>query len=215
MGYQPKPGDTGSLPKIQTGINETQYFTKLTSETDETAENSGKVYLPNIPNGIDIIDYIPYGGVYERPAYEGRLAEDVEPPPDPEPGDPCNLRDIGVSYLYPVSNIDSLDVSHFIESGDLIAWPIEGIDISHASLSGSLVDVLLDYTVPTEAVDVSHVILSGVIVNVLLSYVVPPEGIDISHVVLSGVLLNVLILYSNWPAESLDISHAALGGSLV
>jgi len=215
MGYQPKPGDTGSLPKVKTGLYETQLTVVQTAEADTQIENSGKVYLPAIPNGIDIVDYIPYGGVYERPAYEGRLAEDVEPPPDPPPGDPCNLRDVELSYLYPIMNLDSIDVTHQLTGAQILTWIPGDVDVTHAVTGGILLDVLRRYDMEVEDIEVTHAQTGGVLLDVLRRYEMDVEDIDVSHSQTGGELLVILITYSNWPIESVDVLHSVTGGTLI
>jgi hypothetical protein len=133
-----------------------------------------------------------------------------------------NLDDAAVTYisnLYPLMQLENLDLVHMILAGSLYTWLPGEIDLSHALVSGVLSQPLLTYNNwPVENIDLaSHALSAGSLVLVLKTYNNwPVESIDAAaHDLVSGTLVTVLFTYSNWPVESMDTSHGFTAGSLV
>lgn len=119
--------------------------------------------------------------------------------------------------LYPVHNIDYVDVTHALTGGGLYSWPLENVDITHAMTGGTLLDALLTYANwPVENIDVSHSLYGGelIVVVAFIRYDMLVESIDVTHAFTGGSIATVLLTYSNYPVENVDVTHALTGGTL-
>ena len=121
-----------------------------------------------------------------------------------------------VSFLYPIINLDAVDLVHNLYAGQLYIWLPGDVDLTHALVSGVLEQPLKSYNLwPAEAADITHAFLSGDIVTVLKTYNLwPPENVDIVHAFVDGTLTTILFSYLNWPVENVDMSHAFVSGTL-
>lgn len=119
------------------------------------------------------------------------------------------------SFLYPIMNIEYLNVTHAFTAGAMFSWVPGKIDITHACIGGALELPLKTYGLwPVEKLDISHASVAGALVVVLKTYSMLVESTDITHAFVAGELVVVLKTYSNWPVEKLDITHAAVAGVL-
>lgn len=186
--------------------------------TDGVKETGGPgTYRPPADGIRDITDinYIPYGGVYEREgdnpfdrvATGGVFERYTEP-------DPVVINTFIISYPYPPLVEDMMTLDSLITGGSLILIAIDQLDVDALITSGTLNPLLLSYTIPVEEISVSGSLTSGTITTLLLSYTIPVEEISVGAEITSGTLTAVGLSYSNWPAEEIDIDAIITGGTL-
>ena len=124
---------------------------------------------------------------------------------------------IFTSQPYPVVTTEEMMVTHAFVGGKFMSafWD-ESLDVSHALVSGALLQPLKAYgDWPDESLDVTHALTGGVLTVVLKTYADwPDESLDVTHALVSGVIVDILKTYNEWPAESLDVTHALVSGVL-
>lgn len=170
------------------------------------------------PDGIKDardINYIPYGGVYER--------ADVHPIDRTPSGgayenpavDTPEVVDIFVASLtYPPILIDSMNILGSIVSGTMNQIPEDSVQVSSTVLSSTISPALKTYYWPEESTQVNSTILDGTIVQILKTYYWPEEFVQVNSTILSSTLENKLVTYSNWPDEYMEVGSLIIGGTL-
>lgn len=127
------------------------------------------------------------------------------------------ITDTYVSYLYPVSWLESADVLHAFTGGKIYNWEVGNVNVSSTFMGGGLVVVLTTYqNWPIEKIDVVHAMTGGSL-TVLLSlktYNMLVEAVNITHTFTAGGLTVILFNYLNWPTEKVDVTHTMTGGTL-
>ncbi len=119
------------------------------------------------------------------------------------------------SYLYPVSEADSLNVALGFVSGQMYAWPAEAIAMNHNMVGGTLTIVQITHPVPpAESISLNHNMTGGTLTTVQITHPVPPaESIAMNHNMTGGTLTTVQINYTA-PTESLDFTLGFVSGVL-
>lgn len=184
-------------------------------------KNESNPYRPPRDGIKDIsdINYIPYGGVYER---EGLHPYDRVSTggayENPTPVIPEIPTVFIASPTYPPLISDSMTVEGFIAGGSLLQSPQDFIATESVIASGTLVPVLQFYTNwPAEEIETfDSLITGGNLVVALVTYSNwPVEEIEIvDSLITGGSLTNLLIQYSNWPEENMFVNGLITGGTL-
>lgn len=189
--------------------------------SDGVKENTGSgAYRPPVDGVKDIseINYIPYGGVYERET-DGRVQ------PSPSGGvfevykeeAPKESYSFLVSLTYPPLINDYITSSSLITGGSLYLPTEDSSYIFSTIDSGTLNTLLQEYlNWPAEEVYLYNCsITGGSLATVLLQYDWPEESAFVTGAIDSGDLVTVVINYSNWPEENAYITGTITGGTLV
>jgi hypothetical protein len=208
MAATPKRGATES-PKA--GV----YRDPVTDGVRDTKESNPYRNSPVGPIDITGINYIPYGGVYER---EGDFPTDrvatggaYEQYHEPEP----EIVYIYIqSTLYPVLFEDDTD-----GSGNLLAVALQKISVDNSETSvtftgGTLTPVLITYSGLPESVESSATLSGGTLDTVLLQYSMLPESTETLGHLDSGSLVVALIRYTQWIPEDTESGQLITGGTL-
>lgn len=187
--------------------------------TDGVKDTGGPgSYRPPADGIKDIteINYIPYGGVYER---EGEFPYDMVATGGAYERytevAPAALSLILASRTYPPVNTDVSTVESFITGGTLLTSPSDGMVLSSTIVSGSLNTLLQTYSNwPAEVASVDSTITGGALAVALISYTQPIESMSLDESITGGTLVTALISYTNWPSEDMVIDSIIAGGSL-
>jgi len=184
-------------------------------------KNESNPYRPPRDGIKDIsdINYIPYGGVYEREglhpydrvstggAYENPKPVILEIPPV-----------FIASLTYPPLVSDEITVAGMVTGGGMLTPTEDLITAVDVITGGTLVPILQFYTNwPAEEIETfDSLITGGNLVVALVTYSNwPVEEMEIvDSLITGGSLTSLLIQYSNWPEESMFVNGLITGGTL-
>jgi len=205
MGYLDKAGKAGSVAKEVVGVNETPFYSPPLNVEEDSEILLGKNFLVLPDNGLDTVDYIPFGGVYERPVFL-RPAE-----ADPEVTNYFTIE----SSIYPGYIQDSYTGSSIIYDIDFLSSIVDNTT-GNSLLTGALSEVYgyLDYTMLPETITGNSSLTTTLVETYgYLTYEMEPE-ITTGNSLLTGVLLELFayLEYTNWVPEQYEanglLTHA-------
>lgn len=123
-----------------------------------------------------------------------------------------NVEVIFTTTLYPITDINSLNVSSAVLDGDIRPIPNEAIDtLDLALLGGSLEVWLYDLNGPDEYIDGPIVsLIAGILESALVQSVPPDDYMEFTSLTLIGGSMAPYLITVDSPDEKLDVSCAFL-----
>lgn len=136
--------------------------------------------------------------------------------PDGVPANDIFIPLILTTTPYPINVVEALQVSSLnLRNGYLVGPITEGADVVLSLQSGTLISILVTYSMRPEGVDSTFDLLSGVLTGLSVTYSGKPEGIASTFDISAGAIVNLLIIYSNYRPEGVDTSFGLVSGTLV
>lgn len=181
-------------------------------------KNESNPYRPPRDGIKDIteINYVPYGGVYEREGlhpYDRVSTGGAYENPTPEVPE---LPLVFISSLtYPPVNSDSISAEGIITGGSMLQPTSDLIEAESLITGGTLVPILQSYNNwPPDLIESDGLLTGGTLDTALLSYYWPAEEIKSDGLLTGGTLVVALLTYSNALPDQMVASGLITGGTL-
>ena len=115
--------------------------------------------------------------------------------------------------LYPIEEAEGLDFGLSLESGWLLTWPNDDLDVSFSVVGGNMQPILLNYGPDNDDLDVSFSVVDGNMQLTLLNYGPDNDDLDVTFSVIDGNLEPKLVTVDT-PDEGLSFGLSLIAGSL-